>query len=43
VNKVETGDYIARPSRVFAFDEIAEAHRIMDSGQAGGKLVVEGA
>jgi NADPH:quinone reductase-like Zn-dependent oxidoreductase len=43
VDKVEAGDYIARPSRVFTFDEIAEAHRIMDSGQAGGKLVVEGA
>jgi NADPH:quinone reductase-like Zn-dependent oxidoreductase len=43
VGKVEAGVYTARPSRVFAFDEIAEAHRIMDSGQAGGKLVVEGA
>ena len=27
--------------RVFGFDEIVEAHRVMDSGQAGGKLVVE--
>ncbi|HYB14844.1 MAG TPA: zinc-binding dehydrogenase [Streptosporangiaceae bacterium] len=43
VDKVEAGDYIAHPARVFAFDEIAEAHQIMDSGQAGGKLVVEGA
>jgi hypothetical protein len=28
------------PARVFAFDEIVEADRIMDAGQAGGKLVV---
>jgi NADPH:quinone reductase len=42
VEKVQAGDYIARPSRIFAFEQIAEAHRIMDSGQAGGKLVVEG-
>ena len=27
--------------RVFAFEEITEAHRLMDRGQAGGKLVVE--
>jgi NADPH2:quinone reductase len=30
----------ARPSHVFAFDEIVEAHRGMDSGEAGGKVVV---
>jgi NADPH:quinone reductase-like Zn-dependent oxidoreductase len=40
VAKVEAGDYDASPSRVFAFGEIAEAHRLMDSGAAGGKLVV---
>ena len=43
VGKVEAGDYITRPSRVFAFEEIAKAHQIMESGQAGGKLVVNGA
>jgi NADPH:quinone reductase-like Zn-dependent oxidoreductase len=43
VAKVESGTYQAQPSRVFAFDEIAEAHRVMESGQAGGKLVVAGA
>jgi NADPH:quinone reductase-like Zn-dependent oxidoreductase len=41
VHKVEIGDYNATPARVFAFDEIAEAHRLMDAGKAGGKLVVE--
>ena len=43
VGKVEAGDYITRPSRVFAFEEIAKAHQIMESGQADGKLVVKGA
>lgn len=28
------------PSRVFAFDEIREAHRVMEAGEAGGKMVV---
>jgi len=41
VSKVEAGDYTARPAKVFAFEKIAEAHRLMDSGLAGGKLVVE--
>jgi NADPH:quinone reductase len=43
VGKIEAGDYITRPSRVFAFEEIAKPHQIMESGQAGGKLVVKGA
>jgi NADPH2:quinone reductase len=29
-----------RIDRVFAFDEIAEAHRVMEDGGAVGKLVV---
>ena len=41
VSKVEAGDYSARPAQVFAFEKIAEAHRLMDSGLAGGKIVVE--
>ena len=40
VDKAERGVFSARPARVFAFDQIVEAHRVMDSGQAGGKLVV---
>jgi len=28
---------------VFAFEEIAEAHQLMEAGQADGKLVVTGA
>ena len=40
VEKAERGVFYAGPSRVFAFDEIVEAHRVMDSGEAGGKVVV---
>ena len=43
VAKVEAGTYQAKPARVFAFDEIADAHRVMEAGEAGGKLVVAGA
>lgn len=40
ITKAETGDYQARPVRVFSFSEINEAHRVMESGQAGGKMTV---
>jgi NADPH:quinone reductase len=40
VEKTERGVFKAKPARVFAFEQTAEAHRIMDAGQAGGKLVV---
>jgi len=43
VAKAEAGAYQAKPARVFAFEEIAEAHRVMETSQAGGKLVVAGA
>jgi NADPH:quinone reductase len=42
VAKAEAGIYRAKPSRVFAFEEIAEAHRVMEASQAAGKLVVAG-
>ena len=29
-----------KPARIFGFDEIREAHRIMEANQAGGKMVV---
>ncbi|GAA2813334.1 zinc-binding alcohol dehydrogenase family protein [Kitasatospora paracochleata] len=38
--KVADGTHRARPVRVFGFDEIVEAHRVMASGTALGKLVV---
>jgi NADPH:quinone reductase len=40
VTQVERGAFDAAPKRVFAFDEIADAHRLMDAGRPGGKLVV---
>jgi len=40
VEKAERGVFAARPARVFGFHEIVEAHRLLDSGEAGGKLVV---
>jgi NADPH:quinone reductase len=43
VAKAEAGAYQAKPARVFAFEEIADAHRVMEANQAGGKLVVAGA
>jgi NADPH:quinone reductase-like Zn-dependent oxidoreductase len=42
VEKVQAGGYTANPARVFAFDEIVDAHRVMEASQAGGKLVVAG-
>ncbi len=38
--RVADGAYQARPAKVFRFDEIRKAHRLMESGQAGGKIVV---
>ncbi|HTY33069.1 zinc-binding dehydrogenase [Mycobacterium sp.] len=38
--QVAEGRLEAKPSRVFPFGEIREAHRLMESGEAGGKLVV---
>jgi NADPH2:quinone reductase len=38
--QVQNGQLDAAPARVFRFDEIREAHRIMEAGEAGGKMVV---
>ena len=37
---VAAGRLKAKPSRVFRFEEIREAHRIMEANEAGGKMVV---
>src|SRR5271157_2761078 len=37
---VEAGRYKAKPSRVFRFEDIREAHRVMESNEANGKIVV---
>ncbi len=38
--RVQAGEFDAAPVRVFSFDQIREAHRLMESGQANGKMVV---
>jgi NADPH:quinone reductase-like Zn-dependent oxidoreductase len=37
---IAKGRYEAKPSRVFRFEEIREAHRAMEANQANGKMVV---
>ena len=34
------GKFLPSPSRVFRFEDIREAHRVMESNEAKGKLVV---
>lgn len=41
VDKATSGVFQAKPARVFQFDQIVDAHRLIDAGQANGKLVVE--
>ncbi|KAK9323509.1 alcohol dehydrogenase [Lipomyces orientalis] len=38
--QVAEGRLKAKPSRVFSFEDIREAHRVMEANQAGGKMVV---
>ncbi|OBJ41689.1 zinc-binding alcohol dehydrogenase family protein [Mycobacterium colombiense] len=38
--QVAEGALEAKPSRVFSFDQIREAHRVMEAGESGGKMVV---
>jgi NADPH:quinone reductase-like Zn-dependent oxidoreductase len=40
VDRVADGTYKAKPARVFRFEEIQDAHRLMESNAAGGKIVV---
>jgi NADPH:quinone reductase-like Zn-dependent oxidoreductase len=39
-NDVAAGRYKAKPSRIFRFEEIREAHRVMEANEARGKMVV---
>jgi NADPH2:quinone reductase len=38
--QVAAGRLKAKPSRVFGFEQIREAHRVMEANEAGGKMVV---
>jgi NADPH:quinone reductase-like Zn-dependent oxidoreductase len=40
VDRVAEGTYKAKPARTFRFEEIQDAHRLMESNQAGGKIVI---
>jgi NADPH:quinone reductase len=42
VARAERGVYRTAPAHVFEFDQIVEAHRLMESGTARGKIVVRG-
>lgn len=39
-NDIAKGRYQAKPSRIFKFEEVREAHRLMEENKANGKLVV---
>ena len=41
VDRAANGVYQAKPVRTFMFDEIRDAHRLMESNQANGKIVVK--
>jgi NADPH:quinone reductase-like Zn-dependent oxidoreductase len=40
VDRAASGVYKAKPAKIFRFDEIRDAHRLMEANEAGGKLVV---
>jgi NADPH:quinone reductase len=40
IAKAEAGRYQAKPVKLFGFDQIVEAHRVMEEGTAAGKMVV---
>jgi NADPH:quinone reductase-like Zn-dependent oxidoreductase len=40
IARVADGTYKAKPARVFRLEEIQDAHRLMESNQANGKIVV---
>lgn len=41
VDRVEQGVYDLAPACVLPFDQIQEAHELLDSARAGGKIVIE--
>ena len=43
VELVEKGELVVNTGPEFSFQELVEAHHLMDANQAGGKIVVLGA
>lgn len=41
IQQIENGEWNAKPSHVFDYRDIRHAHEILDSGNAGGKIVVK--
>ncbi|RDW58469.1 hypothetical protein BP5796_12399 [Coleophoma crateriformis] len=41
VRKIERGEWDAKPTHVFEYKDIHNAHRMLDSHKAGGKIVVK--
>jgi NADPH:quinone reductase-like Zn-dependent oxidoreductase len=41
VDRAAAGEYHAKPAKVYPFEKIQDAHRLMESSQANGKIVVE--
>ncbi|RAO69992.1 uncharacterized protein BHQ10_006004 [Talaromyces amestolkiae] len=41
VDKIQRGRWNAKPTHVFNYDDIQEAHKLLDSHNAGGKIVVK--
>jgi NADPH:quinone reductase-like Zn-dependent oxidoreductase len=42
ISLVEKGELKVKRGPVFQFEELIEAHRLMDANRAGGKIVVRG-
>lgn len=38
--QVADGELDAKPAHIFSFEQIREAHRLLEAGEAGGKMVV---
>lgn len=42
IGLVENGELEVKTGPVFDFEELVEAHKLMDASQAGGKIVIRG-
>jgi NADPH:quinone reductase-like Zn-dependent oxidoreductase len=40
VDRVASGAYKAKPAKVFRFEDVQKAHRLLETNEAGGKIVV---
>jgi NADPH:quinone reductase-like Zn-dependent oxidoreductase len=40
VDRATAGAYKATPAKVFRFEDIRDAHRLMEANEANGKIVV---